>query len=132
MNVSPFKTFFEQFKNRKMPGPVAFEEFLTRDAEVPAEKAEEAMGYITSDAEAAGLVRTVQGGIWIDLEGTPAPPFAADHYLRSQRSHISGEEAAAPPESPEDAHEEPAREVRRCGQRRCSSLTARIGRRSTN
>jgi hypothetical protein len=58
MNVPPYKAFFERFKNKKMPGPAAFVEFLTRDAEVPEARAEEAMAYITADADTAGLVRS--------------------------------------------------------------------------
>jgi hypothetical protein len=73
MNVSPYKAFFEKFSNKKMPGAGPFKEFLIRDAEVPADKAEECMKYIRADAETAGLVRSMKGGIWVDLSGTPTP-----------------------------------------------------------
>ncbi len=72
MNVPPYKMFFDTFKNKKMPGTGPFKEFLVRTADVPAERAEEAMEYITSDAATAGLVRTVKGGDWVDLAGAPA------------------------------------------------------------
>jgi predicted nucleotide-binding protein len=74
MNVAPYKAFFDTFKNKKMPGMGPFKEFLVRSAEVPPEKAGEAIEYITQDAATAGLVRAVKGGDWIDLAGTPAPP----------------------------------------------------------
>jgi hypothetical protein len=73
MNVPPYRAFFETFKNRKMPGPTPFKEFLVRDAEVPADKADECAAYIAEDARTAGLVRSMKGGDWIDLAGTPAP-----------------------------------------------------------
>lgn len=71
MTVSPYKTFFETFKGKKMPGATPSREFLIRDAEVPADRADEAMSYITQDAATAGLVRIVKGAGWIDLAGTP-------------------------------------------------------------
>lgn len=39
-----------------------------------ADRADEAMDYIIKDAATAGLTRSVKGGAWIDLSGTPAPP----------------------------------------------------------
>src|SRR4051812_1325404 len=73
MNVPPYKTFFESFKNKKLLSPGPFKEFLVRDALVPAERAEEAASYIVADAETAGLTREVGGSPWIDLDGTPTP-----------------------------------------------------------
>jgi predicted nucleotide-binding protein len=83
MNVPPYKTFFETFKNKKMPGPGPLREFLVRDADVDPDKAEEVIDYLSQDAATAGLVRSVKGGTWIDLSGTPAvateePPGDAD------------------------------------------------------
>jgi predicted nucleotide-binding protein len=73
MNVEPYQKFFETFKNKKLPTAGPFNEFLVRDADVPSERAEEAISYITADAETAGLIRAVGGGTWIDLEGAPIP-----------------------------------------------------------
>jgi hypothetical protein len=73
MNIPPYKAFFEQFEGKKLPGPTPFKEFLVRDADVPEDKAEEAREFIKADAETAGLVRSVKGGLWVDLSGTPAP-----------------------------------------------------------
>jgi Predicted nucleotide-binding protein containing TIR-like domain len=73
MNVPPYKTFFETFKGKKMPGDGPLREFLVRDADVDEDKTPEVIDYIAQDAATAGLVRIVKGGKWIDLSGTPAP-----------------------------------------------------------
>ena len=72
MNIEPYKEFFERFKNKKVPGNAPFREFLTKTAQVPEDKAEECMQFILADAVAAGLIRKVQGGDWIDLSGARA------------------------------------------------------------
>jgi hypothetical protein len=72
MNVAPYKTFFHTFNNKKVPSPTAFKEFLTKSAEVAAERAEECMEFILADARTAGLVRGMKGGaLYVDLSGTP-------------------------------------------------------------
>lgn len=78
MNVPPYKVFFEKFKGKKVPGAGPFREFLIRDAEVADERADEAVEYITADAETAGLIRSMKGGTWIDLQGIPASPAEDD------------------------------------------------------
>lgn len=93
MNVPPYRQFFETFKGKKMPGPTPFREFLIRDAEVAEDKAEEAMGYISQDAATAGLVRTVKGGQWIDLEGTPALSSEEDTDAEAEPTDVPGEES---------------------------------------
>jgi hypothetical protein len=115
MTVPPYKAFFEKFQNKKLPGSGPFKEFLVRDAEVPEERAEECMSYITSDAETAGLVRSVKGGRWIDLSGTPAP--ASEEEAEEESGAAEGAEAAqgqngGPPDlenGDEPDVEEPAR-----------------------
>lgn len=98
MNVPPYKAFFERFKNKKMPGSGPFKEFLVRDAEVPGEKAEECMAYIGSDAETAGLVRSVKGGNWVDLSGTPSPSSAEQAGDEEPVAAEHGDDGGAPPE----------------------------------
>lgn len=73
MTVEPYRTFFETFGNKKIPGAAPFKEFLVKNAAVPEERAEECMGFILADAETAGLVRAMKGGArYVDLSGTPA------------------------------------------------------------
>lgn len=73
MTVPPYKTFFDAFNGKKIPGPGPFKEFLTRSAEVDADRAEECMGNIVEDARTAGFVKGIKGSDWVDLTGTPAP-----------------------------------------------------------
>jgi hypothetical protein len=98
MNVPPYKLFFQTFKNKKMPGPTPLREFLIRDAQVPDERAEETIAYVAQDAAAAGLVRSVKGGDWIDLEGTPvssAADNAQDADERQEDEKDAGDDVAA-------------------------------------
>lgn len=74
MNVPPYKAFFQAFAGKKMPGGTPLREFLVRDAKVAGEKADECSAYIDKDAATAGLVRTVKGSKYIDLEGIPEEP----------------------------------------------------------
>lgn len=69
LNVPPYKTFFETFANKKVPGPAALREFLVKNAEVPTDRAEECIAFILADAETAGFLRAVKGGPYIDLSG---------------------------------------------------------------
>lgn len=70
-NVPPYKAFFETFANKKVPGQAALREFLIKAAEVPAERVEECMTFILADADAAGFLRSVKGGPYVDLAGVP-------------------------------------------------------------
>jgi predicted nucleotide-binding protein len=73
MNVPPYKTFFATFSNKKIPSATAFKEFLTRSANVAAERADECMQFILADAQTAGLARSMKGGAqYVDLSGTPS------------------------------------------------------------
>jgi predicted nucleotide-binding protein len=69
--VPPYRTFFETFANKKVPGTAAFREFLVKNADVPSERVEECIGFILADAETAGLLRPVKGAQYIDLSGAP-------------------------------------------------------------
>lgn len=71
LNVAPYKAFFQAFNTKKVPSATAFKEFLTKNAEVPAERAEECMEFILADARTAGLLRAMKGGaLYVDLSGT--------------------------------------------------------------
>jgi hypothetical protein len=73
MNVAPYKAFFQTFNNKKVPSTTAFKEFLIKNAEVAAERAEECVQFILADARTAGLLREMKGGSqYVDLSGTPA------------------------------------------------------------
>lgn len=61
MKVAPFKTFFETFAGKKMPGAAAMKEFVVKTAGVPDEHADAAMAHIRDDAATAGLTRTIGG-----------------------------------------------------------------------
>lgn len=84
-NVPPYKAFFETFANRKVPGQPALREFLTKTAEVPAERVEECMTFILADADTAGFLRSVKGGPYIDLAGVPK----SDELMRSDMTESS-------------------------------------------
>lgn len=73
LSVEPYRLFFEQFQGKKFPATVAAREFLITTASVPRERVEECLSSIRADAATAGLVRTVSGGDWVDLEGVPKP-----------------------------------------------------------
>lgn len=74
LNVPPYRTFFQAFRDKKMPGPTPQREFLVRDAGIDAERVEEARSFLVLDAQTAGFVRSVKGSDYLDLSGTPAPP----------------------------------------------------------
>lgn len=98
MNVAPYKVFFEAFSGKKVPGATPFKEFLVRDAEVDVERAEECMSYILQDAKTAGLTRSMKGGDWIDLAGTPAPSVTDEE----EGAEGDGENETDP--SPDEKH----------------------------
>jgi hypothetical protein len=93
MNIPPYKAFFDSFANKKMPGATPLREFLTRDAEVPSDKAEECARYIADDAATAGLSRNVKNGTYIDLEGIPAQLTEEDLAAEAQEEDIELEGA---------------------------------------
>lgn len=92
LNIAPYRTFFEAFANKKVPGPAAFKEFLIKNAGVPADRVEECVTIVLSDAATAGLVRPVRGGEYIDMTGTPA--VVAEQ--REEAESKEAEEAQAP------------------------------------
>jgi Predicted nucleotide-binding protein containing TIR-like domain len=73
MMVEPFKTFFDAFASKKVPGGTPAKEFLVKRAAVPEAHAEACLAHILDDAQTAGLTRTLHGAQWVDLEGTPSP-----------------------------------------------------------
>jgi predicted nucleotide-binding protein len=73
LNVAPYKAFFQAFNTKKVPSATAFKEFLTKNTDVPVERAQECVDFILADARTAGLLRTMKGGaLYVDLSGTPA------------------------------------------------------------
>jgi hypothetical protein len=108
MKVEPYRLFFETFKNKKVPSPTPFKEFLVRNASVEPNYAEECMQAILADGRTAGFIRAVQGNDYIDLSGTPAAvPDAANGETviddAGQPIHSQGgqeSEPLAPPQEP--------------------------------
>ncbi len=72
LRVPPFRAFFEAFSNRKVPGMAAFREFLTKNADVDEAHVEFCIAHILGDADEAGLTRTINGSVYVDLDGVPA------------------------------------------------------------
>jgi predicted nucleotide-binding protein len=70
LNIRPFQTFLAAFDGKRIPAPGPFREFLTKNAAIPANRAEECMTHILADAGAVGFLRKVKGGSdWVELNG---------------------------------------------------------------
>jgi len=69
LDIVPYKTFFDAFANKRVPGPAAFKEFLTKSGHVSVDRAEECMSFILADAATAGMIRSVKGSDYVDLTG---------------------------------------------------------------
>jgi len=78
LNVAPYKAFFDAFAIKKVPGPAAFKEFLTKSGNVPASRAEECMTFILADAATAGMLRTLKGSDYVDLTGVGSNVVRSD------------------------------------------------------
>ena len=78
MKVPPYKTFFDTFQGKKVPGDRPMREFLTRDAEVDESRVEEVIEYILSDAQTAGLVRKVKNTDYVDFTAAASPPASSE------------------------------------------------------
>jgi predicted nucleotide-binding protein len=77
LNVEPFKVFLTAYNGKKIPAPGPFKEFLVRNAEVPADRAEDCIEHILADAQAVGFVRNLKGSDFIELNG-PIPSVTGD------------------------------------------------------
>jgi predicted nucleotide-binding protein len=72
LNVEPYRKFFDAFANKRVPTGTAFKEWLTKNAGVSSDRADECMAFILADAETAGFIRPMKGGgKYIDLAGAP-------------------------------------------------------------
>jgi predicted nucleotide-binding protein len=70
LKVEPFAAFLTFFKNRKVPAPGPFKEYLVNNASVPPDRAEDCMNHILADARFVGFLRPVKGGSeFIELGG---------------------------------------------------------------
>lgn len=98
MNVPPYKAFFEQFVDKKVPGHAAFAEFLRKHASVPADRVEECIEHIHEDAETAGLLRSMSGGKWVDMTGTPVPASGQQDEKPDEEVETSASEVASTPD----------------------------------
>jgi hypothetical protein len=57
LKVEPFAAFLTFFKNRKVPAPGPFKEYLVNNASVPPDRAEDCMNHILADARFVGFLR---------------------------------------------------------------------------
>ncbi len=98
MNVAPYRSFFEAFNNKRVPGPMPFREFLVKSAAVPTERAEEAAAHILADAETAGLIRTMKGDArYVDMTGTPVTPLPESETEEGSVGENGSEDGAPKP-----------------------------------
>ena len=84
LSVEPFALALRAYDKKKVPLPAAFRSFLTNQAGVYADHAEQCMTQLLEDARLAGFLRNVKGSDWIDLQNTATvPPLApASHNGR--------------------------------------------------
>jgi predicted nucleotide-binding protein len=91
MTVEPYRIFFQAYGNKKLPSATAMREFLVKNADVPESRVDECMEFLLADAETAGFLRTMKGGSYIDLAGTPVPAT----------EEVDEQEEAEPSEEPD-------------------------------
>lgn len=72
LSVPPYATFFTAFNGKKIPTSAPFKDFLLREADVDESRVDECIEHILEDARLAGLVRSMKGGEWVDLDGVPS------------------------------------------------------------
>jgi predicted nucleotide-binding protein len=87
LSVAPYRTFFETFKNKKVPTHNPMVDFLVRDAGIDSTQTDEVIEHILADAATAGFTRKVQNSDWIDLSGTPAPLSADEPGDEDEDDH---------------------------------------------
>jgi predicted nucleotide-binding protein len=68
LSVEPFTLALRAYDKKKVPLPAAFKSFLTNQAGVHADHAEQCMNQLLDDARLAGFLRHVKGSDWIDLQ----------------------------------------------------------------
>jgi predicted nucleotide-binding protein len=90
MTVEPYRIFLQAYSNKKLPSATAMREFLVKNADVPESRVDECMEFLLADAETAGFLRTIKGGAYIELAGTPAP---ATEEIEEEGEAKAGEEA---------------------------------------
>jgi len=78
LNVEPYRVFFETFRGKKVPAARPLREFLVKHAAIDEARVEEVIEYLLSDAQTAGLVRTVKGSDYVDFEASPVLPSEVD------------------------------------------------------
>jgi hypothetical protein len=130
LKIEPFRTFFETFESRKVPGGAAMKDFLVKSAAVPEPHAESCAAHILDDATTAGLVRTIGAAAWVDLEGVPEV-----HTDGAEEQEPGGPEPLPPTDDDGDLADEAPREhllPRRPPPRRRSSSRVARGNRSTS
>ncbi|MEV7429234.1 TIR domain-containing protein [Nocardioides sp. NPDC092400] len=96
LSVAPYGTFFRAFNGKKVPNPGPLRDFLMKEAEVDESRVEECIEHILEDARVAGLVRTMKGGEWVDLEGVPTAPVAPDDTVDLETPDDEQEDEPAP------------------------------------
>ncbi len=78
LNIEPYKLFLTAFNNKKIPVESVFLENLTKQYQVPVDRAKECMKFLLADAKYVGFIRKMQtGGEHFDLAGAKPPTSAA-------------------------------------------------------
>jgi len=77
LSVEPFRRFLTAYDKKRVPLAAAFKAFLINQAGVPNDHAEQCMDQLLGDARLAGLLRTVKGAEYIDLQGVTPPAIAS-------------------------------------------------------
>jgi hypothetical protein len=72
LKVDPYAKFFRTFNGKKVPASAPLKEFLLREGQVDESRVEECIAHIIEDARTAGMLRSLKGGEWVQLEGVPS------------------------------------------------------------
>jgi predicted nucleotide-binding protein len=69
LNVDPYRAFLTAFNGKRLPSDGPFKDWLIKNASVPAERADECMDRIVTDARFSNLLRNLKGVDYVSLEG---------------------------------------------------------------
>jgi hypothetical protein len=74
MNPDLFGRLYNHYNNGKLPQGTFFLSVLERDFEVPRERSEECAGLLIENGRLGGIIRELQGTMYVILDGEPVPP----------------------------------------------------------
>jgi predicted nucleotide-binding protein len=97
----PFRRFFDEFTNRKLPAISFLQRWLQDSADVPGPHAEDAARILVQNARDFGLLRMIKGAEYVMRDGTVGTPESASRdELEIETSRdvpVHVDEPAAPP-----------------------------------